>query len=41
MEEIREDEDRWRELLWMELKASAGRESLNMGTHLIATTRKP
>jgi len=40
LEEIREEKSRWNELLRMELEASAESESLNMGTHLIAATRK-
>ena len=40
LEEARADEARWRELLRMELEASAEEESLNMGTHIIAVAWK-
>jgi SAM-dependent methyltransferase len=36
----RQDETRWQELLRIELEASAERESLNLGTHLISVARK-
>jgi SAM-dependent methyltransferase len=38
---IRQNPELWDELMRMELAASAERESLNMGTHIIAVTRKP
>ena len=38
---IRKDEDKWNELLRMELEACADEGCLNMGTHLIAVARKP
>jgi SAM-dependent methyltransferase len=40
LREIRHDEEKWEELLRMELKACAEEESLNMGTHIIAVARK-
>lgn len=38
---IREDEEKWAELLRMELEASAEPGCLDMGTHLITIARKP
>jgi 2-polyprenyl-3-methyl-5-hydroxy-6-metoxy-1,4-benzoquinol methylase len=40
LEEIRHDEEKWKELLRMELEACAAEGSLNMGTHIIAVARK-
>jgi SAM-dependent methyltransferase len=40
LKEIRHDEEKWEELLRMELEACAEDESLNMGTHIIAVARK-
>jgi 2-polyprenyl-3-methyl-5-hydroxy-6-metoxy-1,4-benzoquinol methylase len=40
LKEIRSDEEKWNELLRMELEACAEAGSLNMGTHIIAVTRK-
>lgn len=39
--EIRGDEQKWNELLRMELEASATPGCLDMGTHLLAVARKP
>lgn len=41
LKEIRNDTAKWNELLRMELEACADDGCLNMGTHLIAVTRKP
>ena len=41
LKEIRNDIEKWNELLRMELEACAEDECLNMGTHLIAVVRKP
>jgi SAM-dependent methyltransferase len=41
LKEIRNDVEKWDELLRMELEACAEEECLNMGTHLIAVARKP
>jgi 2-polyprenyl-3-methyl-5-hydroxy-6-metoxy-1,4-benzoquinol methylase len=41
LEEIRTDEEKWNELLRMELEASSSPGALDMGTHLIAVVRKP
>jgi SAM-dependent methyltransferase len=38
LQEQRADEEKWAELLRLELEASAEPESLNMGTHIIAIT---
>ena len=38
--EICNDEEKWQELLRMEVEACAEEESLNMGTHLLAVVRK-
>ena len=40
LKNYRQDNARWQELLRIELEASAERESLNLGTHLISVTRK-
>jgi hypothetical protein len=40
LEEIRSDEEKWEELLRMELEACAEEGSLNMGTHMIAIAEK-
>ena len=40
LKEIRNDTDKWNELLRMELESSADEGCLNMGTHLIAVVRK-
>ena len=40
LKEIRNDEEKWNELLRMELEASATPGCLDMGTHLIAVTQK-
>jgi SAM-dependent methyltransferase len=40
LKEIREDREKWNELLRMELEACADKGCLNMGTHLIAVVRK-
>ncbi len=40
LQQVRQDEVKWRELLRMELEASAEEGALDMGTHLIAVTRK-
>ena len=40
LQEIRYDEEKWEELLRMELEACAEEGSLNMGTHMIAVARK-
>jgi ubiquinone/menaquinone biosynthesis C-methylase UbiE len=40
LKEIRQDPDKWNELLRMELEASAEPGALDMGTHLIAVTTK-
>ena len=39
--EIRNDAEKWNELLRMELEACADDGCLNMGTHLIAVVKKP
>lgn len=39
--EIRDNTEKWNELLRMELEACAETECLNMGTHLIMVARKP
>lgn len=39
--DIRNDEEKWSELLRMELEASAEAGCLDMGTHLIAVAQKP
>jgi SAM-dependent methyltransferase len=41
LKEIRNEAEKWNELLRMELEACADPGCLNMGTHLIAVTRKP
>jgi 2-polyprenyl-3-methyl-5-hydroxy-6-metoxy-1,4-benzoquinol methylase len=41
LKEIRNDTEKWNELLRMELEACADEGCLNMGTHLIAAVRKP
>lgn len=41
LREIRNDEDKWNELLRMELDACTDQGCLGMGTHLIAVVRKP
>jgi SAM-dependent methyltransferase len=40
LQQIRQDEAKWKELLRMELEASAEEGAWNMGTHLIAVARK-
>jgi len=40
LEEIRSDEEKWEELLRMELEACTEEGSLNMGTHMIAVVEK-
>ena len=40
IKEIRNDADKWGELLRMELEACAEEGCLNMGTHLIAVVKK-
>ena len=40
LEEARSDEEKWSELLRMELEACAEESSWNMGTHMIAVARK-
>jgi hypothetical protein len=39
LKEIRNDADKWNELLRMELEACAEEGCLNMGTHLIAVAK--
>lgn len=41
LEEVKQDEEKWRELLQMELEACAEPGSLDMGTHLIAVAQVP
>jgi SAM-dependent methyltransferase len=41
LKEIRNDTEKWNELLRMELEACADDGCLNMGTHLIVVARKP
>ena len=41
LQEIRSDDEKWQELLRMELEACAERDSLNMGTHIIGVVEKP
>ena len=41
LKEIRNDTEKWNELLRMELEACAENGCLNMGTHLIVVARKP
>ena len=41
LDEVKQDEQKWRELLQMELEACAGPGSLDMGTHLIAVAQVP
>ena len=41
LKEIRDDTEKWNELLRMELEACAEDGCLNMGTHLIVIARKP
>lgn len=41
LKEIRNDAEKWNELLRMELEACADEGCLNMGMHLIAVARKP
>ena len=38
--EIRQDDEKWQELLRMELEACSEEGSLNLGTHLIAVAQK-
>jgi hypothetical protein len=40
LKEIRPDDEKWDELLRMELEACAEEGSLNMGTHIIGIARK-
>ena len=40
LQEIRADDEKWNELLCMELEACAEQACLGMGTHLIAVARK-
>ncbi|MDJ0688680.1 MAG: methyltransferase domain-containing protein [Xenococcaceae cyanobacterium MO_188.B32] len=41
LEKIKQDREKWNELLRMEIEACADEGSLNMGTHIIAVARKP
>ena len=41
LKQIRNDNEKWNELLRMELEACAEQGCLNMGTHIIAVVRKP
>jgi hypothetical protein len=41
LKEIRNDADKWNELLRMELEACAEEGCLNMGFHIIAVAQKP
>jgi hypothetical protein len=41
LENIRSDEEKWAELLRMELEACADPGSLNMGMHTIVVAQKP
>jgi len=40
LKEVRPDDEKWQELLRMELEACAEEGSLNMGTHIIAVAEK-
>ena len=40
LKQVRDNAEKWNELLRMELEASADEGCLNMGTHIIAVARK-